>query len=110
MGVTRNRRRSGSVSLLGFTTTTIDYDGERSVWRLTEHSHNTTSKSKAPFNSFALGSHMWLVESDNPECSEEGAPYTRRLKLTGCLEEEFTCSDGQVNQKLIIEPLSRIKE
>ena len=88
------------MSLLGFTTTTIDYDGARSVWRLTEHSHNTTSKSKAPFNSFALGSHAWLVESDNPECSEEGAPYTRRLKLTGCLEEEFTCSDGQVTQNL----------
>ena len=93
--VPRNKERSGAVLLIGLDTTIIDYDKESISWTLQQHSQNTTAVTDAPLASFVLGSHEWLIENDNVECSKKGAPYTRKLKLTGCREGEFTCSDGQ---------------
>ena len=63
-------------------------------WKLTEYSHNTTAITDAALASFVLGSHIWLIENDNIGCNN-GESYTTVLKLTGCREGEFTCSDGQ---------------
>ena len=93
--VPRNKERSGAVLLIGLDTTIIDYDKETISWTLLENSQNTTAVTDAPLASFVLGSHEWMIENDNVECSKKGKPYTRILKLTGCMEGEFTCSDGQ---------------
>ena len=58
-------------------------------------SRNTTAISEAPFSTFALGSHNWVITNDNKVCSIKGESYSKHLKLTGCREGEFTCSDGQ---------------
>ena len=81
--------------LIGLGTTIIDYDKESISWKLLQYSQNTTAVTDAPMASFVMGSHEWLIENDNIECSKKGKPYTRTLKLTGCREGEFTCSDGQ---------------
>merc|ERR1711894_529502 len=56
---------------------------------------NTTAITESSLESFVLGTHQWTIEEDNTQCSKKGEPYTRTLKLTGCREGEFTCSDGQ---------------
>ena len=93
--VPRNKRRSGAVILHGLDISSIEYDKESLSWILTEHNHNTSAVSNAPLASYVLGSHEWLIESDDVECSTKGEAYRRVLKLTGCREGEFTCSDGQ---------------
>ena len=93
--IPRNRPKSGNVDLLGFKDTVIKYEGSQLGWKLWSDVQNTTAHSKAPLASFVLGKHEWAIKGDNMECSESGEPYTRLLKLTGCREGEFTCSDGQ---------------
>ena len=93
--VPRNKIRSGAVILHGLDTTSIEYDKESLSWKLTEHNQNTTAVANAPLASYVLGTHEWLIENDEIECSPKGEPYRRVLKLTGCREGEFTCSDGQ---------------
>ena len=75
----------------------IEYEGSALAWQLRVYgaSANTTAKSESPLSSFVLGTHEWRIEEDNLACSPKGEPYTRVLKLTGCGEGEFTCSDGQ---------------
>ena len=93
--VPRNKERSGAVLLLGLDTTSIEYDEQLVSWKMMQHFHNTTALTDAPLSSYVLGSHEWLIENDNVECSIRGKPYTKVLKLTGCREGEYTCSDGQ---------------
>ena len=85
------------MDLLGFQNTLVEYQGEKLGWHLRVEGilQNTTAQSKAPYASFVLGKHEWVIVEDKMECSENGEPYTRVLKLTGCREGEFTCSDGQ---------------
>ena len=83
------------MQLLGLDTSSIDFDKEMSLWKLTEHSANTTAVTKALHDTFALGSHEWTIKNDNTRCSTNGEPYKRVLKLSGCRDGEFTCSDGQ---------------
>ena len=56
---------------------------------------NTTAVTDASRKSFLLGSHMWTITKDHKDCSVSGKPYTKILKLTGCVDGDFTCSDGQ---------------
>ena len=93
--VPRNKRRSGAVQLIGLDTSSIEFDNEMLLWKLTEHSANTTAVAKALQDTFALGSHEWTIKNDNIKCSTNGEPYKRVLKLSGCRDGEFTCSDGQ---------------
>ena len=95
--IVRNKQRSGKVNLLGFKSTVIEYDLPNHVWRLRVSGvdPNTKALSNAPMSSYVLGTHEWLIESDNIECNQEGKAYRAKLKLTGCREGEFTCSDGQ---------------
>ena len=95
--IPRNKPRSGNVDLLGFKNTVIGYEESKLGWILKAEGllQNTTAHSEAPLASFVLGKHEWVIKGDNMECSENGEPYTRVLKLTGCREGKFTCSDGQ---------------
>ena len=56
---------------------------------------NTTARAESSYASYILGSHEWLFEDDDVSCSVKGVPYRRKLKLSGCSEGQFTCSDGQ---------------
>ena len=91
----RNKEMSGAVMLLGLETSIIEYDKGELSWTLTEHKHNTTAVIDAALETYALGSHEWLIKDDQVKCSTKGKPYRKVLKLTGCVEEEFTCDDGQ---------------
>ena len=55
---------------------------------------NTVGVVKTGFDSLMLGRSSWMIEQDSPACSDEKS-YNIPLKLSGCGEEEFTCSDGQ---------------
>ena len=90
--VPRNKERSGSVILVGFVSTVIEYDKAKLLWKLSEYFDKTTATSEAPLASFALGSHEWRIENDALECPKG---EKRILKLTGCFEGEFTCSSGE---------------
>ena len=83
------------MQLLGLDTTIIEYDKDSLSWKLGVYSLSTTASTDAPLESFVLGSHNWLIQEDNVKCSRKGESYKRMLKLTGCKEGEFTCSDGQ---------------
>ena len=93
--VPRNKKLSGALYFIGLMSSLVQYDEQTVAWHLLEATHNTTAVSEAPLASYVLGSHEWLIERDNPVCSPKGAAYRRTLKLTGCREGEFTCSDGQ---------------
>ena len=95
--IPRNKPRSPKLQLIGFKNTVIEHMGAELGWRLrvTGMLQNTSATSQSPLASYVLGSHKWDIEEDNIECSTRGEAYTRVLKLTGCGEGEFTCSDGQ---------------
>ena len=93
--VPRNMPWSGLPVMVGLKSSIIQYSKEALAWQLVEQTHNTTALAEAPFPSYGLGAHSWLIQGDNPTCSSKGGPHTRRLKLTGCREGDFTCSDGQ---------------
>ena len=63
-------------------------------WTIDDDVWNVTAVSNAARNSYALGKHEWLIEGDDVNC-HKGEPYTTFLKLTGCLDGDFTCDDGQ---------------
>ena len=57
---------------------------------LTSHAVTKTEAGK----SMVLGKHLWKISNDSNSCYG-GETYHRYLKMTGCLEGQFTCSDGQ---------------
>ena len=63
-------------------------------WTIDDDVWNVTATSNAAKYSYALGKHEWLIEGDDLNC-HKGEPYTTLLKLTGCLDGDFTCDDGQ---------------
>ena len=89
-----NRPGNGQTVIYGLVRSWIEYSESDNKWVLSMYGQNTTAQSKASKRSFLLGKHSWTVEGDNFNCNE-GKPYTTQLKLTGCKEGEFTCSDGQ---------------
>ena len=90
-----NRRLSSNFVLRGLLKTSIEYDKDKSKWNLSVVGHETVGLSLADEASSLIGKHLFTLEHDNKKCSKGGEPYSRYLKLTGCLEEEFTCHDGQ---------------
>ena len=95
--VPRNKPRTNKVQLIGLKNTIIEHEGPEVGWKLKVNGllQNTTGNTESPLESYVLGTHKWHIKEDKFECSKKGEPYTRILKLTGCREEEFTCSDGQ---------------
>ena len=63
-------------------------------WTLNDDVANATAITNAPKDSYALGKNEWMVTGDDGCILHRGEPYSIFLKLTGCLEGEFTCDDG----------------
>ena len=63
-------------------------------WRIETSFPNTTATTFAANDGFMMGKHDWTIEGDSVKCSN-GKTHARKLKLTGCVEGEFTCDDGQ---------------
>ena len=89
------------VFFAGLVATEIRFDDSALKWVITEgktvrNSHRQTARaeSEATKLSYALGIHEWKVTGDLYQC-HGGQPYTTFLKLTGCSDGHFTCSDGQ---------------
>ena len=84
-----------SVIFLGVTGTKINFLPTLSIprWTLKVNLMNTTASTSAEESSFMLGKNTWNIEEDSAQCFE-GKPYTTELKMSGCTEEEFTCSNG----------------
>ena len=92
MYLPQNHPIHGDLTIYGLMDTTIEIVDNK--WMLSVIPSNNTGFSKAKKKSFALGKFNWTIYNDNTNCNE-GQPYTTELKLTGCQEDEFTCSDGQ---------------
>ena len=93
--VPRNKKRSGSVILMGLDTTTIEYDTENMVWKLIEHSQNVTATTNAPLASYVLGSHEWLIQNDKRECNNRVEGSKKVKKMDGCQDNSYVCTNGQ---------------
>ena len=93
--VPRNKKRSGAVLLLGLHTTTIEYDTVNMIWKLVEHAQNITATTNAPLASYVLGSHEWMVENDKRECNNRVESSKKVMKMDGCKENAYVCTNGQ---------------
>ena len=94
--VISNDKSTTETVLYGIQSTTIDFDflGNRWQLKVVGRAENTSGASAALHVSFLLGQHQWKIENDNKAC-KSGDSYVVNLKLTGCKDNEFTCSDGQ---------------
>ena len=73
---------------------TFRYDTDLSLWVANNQLHKEfLATCNAKVSSLLIGPHEWTIHNDSKACSLASS-YTTRLKLTGCSEEEFTCSDG----------------
>ena len=81
------------LELQGLTYTSIEYAEDEKRWILDLINSNVTGTSSASFVSFTLGKHNWTIKGD-AGCSS-GDSYIKELKMSGCLEGNFTCNDGQ---------------
>ena len=91
-----NKRPDGSLAYLGLGKTNINYDEASHRWILTkldDPEQRTWASSSATKGSGLLGSSEWTFHNDSRECSST-ASYQLTLTLTGCLGEEFTCTNG----------------
>ena len=93
--VPRNKKMSGAVLLLGLHTTTIEYDTVNMIWKLVEHAQNITATTNAPLASYVLGSHEWMVENDKRECNNRVESSKKVMKMDGCKENAYVCTNGQ---------------
>ena len=80
--------------LLGQLHTSIQYNDSSGQWTLTDAESSVNAVSRASWLSYTLGKHTWTVTGDVFKC-HEGQPYETLLKMSGCIEGEFTCDDGQ---------------
>ena len=90
--IPRNDPVTGYLYFYGNRKTTATFDGEK--WEMLTAFFNTSASTGAAPESFILGKHSWRISGDSEKC-HSGKPYTMKLKLTGCLDEDFTCDDGQ---------------
>ena len=68
----------------------IEFSDSLDQWQLSDAGSNVTARSSASRSSYVLGKYNWTFQGDS-RC-----PATEYLlKLTGCLEGQFTCSDGE---------------
>ena len=93
--VPRNTNTSGLI-YVGITSSQISFNYSANLWELSVRGkkERTVGRADTGFDSLMLGRTSWMIESDSPACNNR-RPYSATLKLSGCGEEEFTCSDGQ---------------
>ena len=88
----RNDPLTGFLYFYGHYKTIARFDGKK--WSMFSAFFNTSASTDAKPDTFILGKHRWKVNGDSEDC-HSGKPYETELKLTGCNEDEYTCSDGQ---------------
>ena len=88
--------KTSKLLYVGITSSQISFNYSANMWELgvVGKKQRTVGTAETGFDSLLLGRTRWLVESDSSTCNN-GRPYGATLKLSGCGEEEFTCSDGQ---------------
>ena len=93
--VPRNDNTS-KLMYVGIFSSQISFNYSANLWELSVVGklERTVGTAETGLDSLLLGRTRWLVETDTPACNN-GKPYGATLKLSGCGEEEFTCSDGQ---------------
>ena len=84
---------SRELRLQGLKGTSMTYDNEKELWILDLRDSNLTGYSKATHATFTLGKHNWTIKGDKG-CNG-GQSYVTELKMSGCQQGDFTCSDGQ---------------
>ena len=92
--VPRNTNTSQLI-YVGITSSEISFNYAANLWELSVRGkkEKTVGRADTGLDSLMLGRTTWMIESDSLACNNR--PYTTSLKLSGCGEEEFTCSDGQ---------------
>ena len=86
-----NNPKDGSLDFFGTIKSLASYEDQQ--WSIKMSLYNTTASSQAKSNSFILGKHSWAIEGDSQKCFK-GRTDVRDLKLTSCVDGQFTCSDG----------------
>ena len=84
--------QGGKVLYKGLTNTEITYieTEDDTKWMMTVNRKKTIGQTFADDISYVLGTHSWHITNDTAKCR-----YKRmELKMTGCSEGEFTCSNG----------------
>lgn len=87
-----NKITNGQLTYLGLKNSVIEFIDQKWQMKVFDSSMGTSASSSAPKATFLLGQSRWMVLNDS--CSE-GATLQTELKLTGCQEGDFTCTDGQ---------------
>ena len=82
------------VFFVGATSFQIRYNDSSKQWILTDAVSSVRAELKATKVSYSLGKHEWTVNNDHFPCNKE-EPYKIFLKLSGCIDGDFTCDDGQ---------------
>ena len=105
----QNNPGTGTITFYGLVRSIGHYKNDQ--WRIETSFPNTTAATFAPSDTFLMGkqankrennenknkhdwNQVWTIEGDSVRCNN-GLSHTRSLKLTGCLDGEFTCDDGQ---------------
>ena len=83
------------VTFYGIRQTKIEYNEKNDVWEASVVSLASYAVTKTKVGeSMVLGKHLWKISNDSHTC-HGGDTYHRYLKMTGCQDSQFTCSDGQ---------------
>ena len=101
--VPRNEKTSRLI-YVGITSSQINFNYQANQWELdvVGKKEGTVGRADTGFESLMLGRTSWMIERDSPACNNM-KPYNITLKLSGCGEEEFTCSDGQCIRRLFFQ-------
>ena len=82
---------NGTVIFLGLVGTEITY--EKYLWQLRVNLDDRKASTRATEHPFTMGKHEWTIESDSEKCRDSNL-QKRLLKMSGCSEGQFTCSNG----------------
>ena len=99
------------LAFYGLHQTKIEYNQDTHAWQAVIIAYPTKAQTKVDTGlSVLLGRHLWKITNDSASCND-GEPYDRVLKMTGCEDGEFTCRDGQcVNMTMRCDQLTHCKD
>ena len=83
------------LAFYGLKQTKIIYDKVKEVWEAKIIANPVIGIANPETGySMILGKHSWRIMNDSKSCND-GNPYERVLKMTGCRDDQFTCNNGQ---------------
>ena len=89
---------NGHVGYKGLSNTEITYSEDMRLkqspkWDLAVNMKETKGQILSKKSTYILGKHTWIITNDSVDCAF-GFPNARELKLSGCSDGQFTCSNG----------------